>query len=212
MHESIYQEAGMGNAVGFGDRAAVVVVDVQRAFTDPDSPLGADLDDTVAEIASLLDAVDQTGIPLIGVVSEYTEGFEGAAYFGHKVDTSDILLVDSKWVDLDSRLPADRLKRVVKQQPSAFFGTELDTILTYQRVDTVIVTGVTTSGCVRATVVDAVSHGYRVIVPEECVGDRARDPHEANLFDMDAKYADVLSAEEVQAALARQSRGRDEEP
>ena len=96
---------------------------------------------------------------------------------------------------------------VDKQQPSAFFGTELDTVLTYEGVDTVVVAGATTSGCVRATVVDACSHGYRPIVPIQCVGDRAEEPHEANLFDMGSKYADLLGREEVERHLRAAAAG-----
>lgn len=202
MDEDLYEEAGMGNAVGFGERPAVVVVDVQRAFTDPASPLGMDVDDEVAAIASLLDDAAAAAVPIVTVRTEYTEGLEEAAYFAHKIESNDRLLSGSPGVELDERIARADAKVVVKQQPSAFFGTELDTVLTYERVDTVVVTGLTTSGCIRATVVDACSHGYRVVVPEECVGDRLAEPHEANLFDMRSKYADVLPVAEVREAIA----------
>ena len=95
---------------------------------------------------------------------------------------------------------------VRKLQPSAFFGTNLASWLTMQGVDTVIVTGCTTSGCVRATVIDSMSHNFRTIVPSDCVGDRALGPHEANLFDMGQKYADLMTAKQVIASLAGKAR------
>jgi len=92
---------------------------------------------------------------------------------------------------------------IIKQYASAFFGTALASMLTAERVDTVIVTGCSTSGCIRATAVDGMQHGFRVIVPRECVGDRAPEPHDANLFDIDRKYGDVVSRAEVLAYLSR---------
>jgi N-formylmaleamate deformylase len=108
-----------------------------------------------------------------------------------------------RWSELDPRL-ARRTSEpiVVKKFASAFFGTNLAALLTSQRVDTVIVTGSTTSGCVRASAVDALQSGFKVIIPRECVADRAQGPHEANLFDLQAKYADVMAMTEVLAAVA----------
>jgi maleamate amidohydrolase len=106
-------------------------------------------------------------------------------------------------VEVDERLglrPSDTL--ITKQFASAFFGTALSSLLAAEGCDTVLVTGATTSGCVRATAVDAVQHGYRPIVPRECVGDRASAPHEANLFDIQQKYGDVVGLEEALAAVA----------
>ena len=119
---------------------------------------------------------------------------------GPKLET---LREGSKWVEIDDRLATTDTDHVLnKRQASAFHETEIGSMLTAWEVDTVIVCGCTTSGCVRASVVDACSHGYRTIVPEECVGDRAQEPHDANLFDMNAKYADVRPVDEVERHLA----------
>jgi len=202
MKERIYEEAGITGDVGFGDSPAVVVVDLQTAFTDPACSLGADLDETVAATAGLLAVARAADVPVAFSRCVYREDGRDGGVFAEKIPSTGELTRDSEWVDLDPRLDPGADEVVVdKQQPSAFFGTELDTVLTYEGVDTVVVAGATTSGCVRATVVDACSHGYRPIIPIQCVGDRAEDPHEANLFDMGSKYADLLDREEVERHL-----------
>jgi len=198
MKEEIYREAGITGTVGFGRAPAVVVVDLQTAFTDTACPLGADLDDTVKATAELLATAREVGIPVFFSRCVYREDARDGAVFAEKIPSTAELTSDSKWIEIDPRLnPTDDEVLVEKQQPSAFFGTGLDTMLTHDGIDTVVVTGATTSGCVRATVVDACSHGYRPIVPVECVGDRAEEPHEANLFDIGSKYADLMNRREV---------------
>ena len=204
MKRDIYREAGITGAVGFGDAPALVVVDLQTAFTDPACPLGADLDDTVVATAELLETAREVGIPVFFSRCVYRDDSRDGAVFVNKIPSTGELTPDSRWVEIDPRLnPTDDEVVIKKQQPSAFFNTGLQTMLTHERVDTVVVTGATTSGCVRATVVDACSHGYRPIVPVECVGDRAEDPHEANLFDMGSKYADLMERREVEQHLRR---------
>jgi nicotinamidase-related amidase len=106
----------------------------------------------------------------------------------------------TRWVEIDPRLePRDDETVVLKKGASGFFGTNLGAILLTQRVDTVILCGATTSGCIRATAIDLLQHGWPTLVPRECVGDRARAPHESNLFDIQAKYADVVSLEDALA-------------
>ena len=198
----IYGEAGMMNELGFGDSPAVVVVDLQRGFTDPDSPLGSELDDVVEANVSLLETAREAEIPMFFTKCVYRDDLADGGVFTEKVPTASELTKDSEWTPLDERLDVRESDHIIeKQQPSAFFSTELDTMLTHKGVDTVIVTGATTSGCIRATVIDACSHGYRPMLPRECVGDRAEEPHEANLFDMRSKYADVLSLDEVETEL-----------
>lgn len=202
MKETIYEQAGITGTVGFGDSPAVIVVDLQTAFTDPAYPLGADLDDTVEATADLLSVAREANVPIFFSRCVYREDARDGAVFVEKIPSTKDLTPDSEWIELDPRLePAAGDAVIDKQQPSAFFATGLDTMLTYEGVDTVVVTGATTSGCVRATVVDACSHGYRPIVPIECVGDRAEGPHEASLFDMEAKYADLLDRDEVERHL-----------
>jgi nicotinamidase-related amidase len=202
MTERIYEDAGISGSVGFGEAPAVVVVDLQTAFTDPACPLGADLDDTVEATAELLRVARETAVPVFFTRCVYREDARDGAVFAEKIPSTTELTPESEWIELDPRLnPSEEAVVVEKQQPSAFFETGLDTMLTYEGVDTVVVTGATTSGCVRATVVDACSHGYRTVVPVECVGDRAEEPHEANLFDMGSKYADLMDRREVERRL-----------
>ena len=204
MKEEIYRESGITGAVGFGEAPALVVVDLQTAFTDPACPLGTDLDDTVVATADLLETAREVDIPVFFSRCVYREDGRDGAVFVNKIPSTRELTPDSQWVEIDPRLnPTDGEVVIEKQQPSAFFNTGLHTMLTHERVDTVVVTGATTSGCVRATVVDACSHGYRPIVPVECVGDRAEDPHEANLFDIGSKYADLMDRSEVEQHLRR---------
>lgn len=202
MTDETYENAGITGSVGFGESPAVVVVDLQRAFTDPSCPLGADLDETVEATAGLLAVAREAGTPVFFSRCVYRPDACDGAVFAEKIPSTTELTPDSEWVEIDPRLEPEPEDAVVtKQQPSAFFDTGLDTMLTYEGIDTVVVTGATTSGCVRATVVDACSHGYRTVVPVECVGDRARDPHEANLFDMGSKYADLSDRTEVERHL-----------
>lgn len=208
MKEQIYEEAGITGAVGFGDSPAVVVVDLQTAFTDPACPLGADLDDTVEATAQLLTVAREADVPVVFTRCVYRKDRRDGAVFAEKIPSTEELTSDSEWVELDPRLaPPDDAVVIEKQQPSAFFETGLDTMFTYEGIDTVVITGATTSGCVRATVVDACSHGYRPIVPIQCVGDRAQEPHEANLFDMGSKYADLLDRQDVEGRLREAADG-----
>lgn len=202
--EEIYEEAGIAQeTIGFGEHPAVIVVDLQLAFTDPEYALGSDLDEVVEATSQLVEAAHEKDVPAYYTRVVWREDFRDAAIFAIKAAPSDDGLVEgSPYLEIDPRLPTTELDHVIdKDQPSGFFNTELDTMLTFENVDTTIVAGATTSGCVRATVVDACSHGYRPIVPIECVGDRAEEPHEANLFDMGSKYADVVTLEETLAYL-----------
>lgn len=198
--ERTYERAGFGATVVRGRRPAVVVVDLSRGFTEPGFPSGSDLTAQVAATARLLELAGELDLPTVLTTIAYdeTEAEGRAVRWLDKAPGMRALREGSEAVDIDPRLPrraGDQL--LVKKTASAFFGTGLAATLTARGVDTVIVCGATTSGCVRATVVDAVAHGFSVLVPRECVGDRAQGPHEANLFDMDQKYADVVSVDEV---------------
>jgi nicotinamidase-related amidase len=196
--EELYREAGIEGRVGFGESPAVIVVDLQRGFTDPACPLGSDLDAVVEDTSHLLTAAREAGVPVVFTRGVYRPDGRDGGPFAEKVPSVKRLTRDSKWTEIDPRLkPQDDEHVVDKQQPSGFFRTELDTMFTHRGIDTTIIAGATTSGCVRATVLDACMRGYRPIVPWECVGDRAPDPHEANLFDIDSKYGDVVDLEAV---------------
>ena len=198
----IYREQQFGGRVGFGGRPAVLVVDFFYGCTDPAYLGGGSVGDAVDRTAALLPAARAAGAPIIYTVTQYRRDGVDAGFFGVKVPLLKLLQEGSKAVEIDSRVapePGDHV--IVKKMASAFFGTPLQGLLAALERDTVIVTGCTTSGCVRASAVDACSSGYRVIVPRECVGDRASGPHEASLFDMDAKYADVVGVDNVRRYL-----------
>jgi maleamate amidohydrolase len=194
---------GFHGRAGFGRRPALLVVDVNVGFTDPASPLVCDLEDVVAAIRPLLDEARRAAVPVVYTTVSYDEGDKvAAAAFIDKIPALLTLEAGSRWVEIDPRiapLPAEPVLN--KLFASAFFGTPLASLLTAAGCDSVIVTGASTSGCVRATVVDALQHGYRPVVPREAVGDRNPAAHEANLYDIDAKYGDVVSADEVVAHL-----------
>jgi nicotinamidase-related amidase len=204
----IYERAGWGNRVPRGRRPAVLVVDLSRGFTEPEFPTGADLTDVVAATAALVDAAHEAGAPAVFTTIAYEEAdLDGGCAWLRKAPGMGILRAGSELVDLDPRLPRDPADAlIVKKGPSAFFGTDLAAALTTRGVDTVLVCGATTSGCVRASVVDAVQYGFTVLVPAPCVGDRAAGPHEANLFDIDAKYGDVIDLDDALAYVAAPER------
>jgi nicotinamidase-related amidase len=190
-------------AGGVGRRPALVVVDINNGFTDPASPLVCDLDDTVQAIRRLLDAFRRAELPVIFTTVSYGDGDRVAAKaFIDKVPVLLTLEAGSRWVEIDERI-APRAGEVVlnKLFASAFFGTPLGSLLASHGCDSVVVTGASTSGCVRATAVDALQYGYRPVVPREAVGDRNPAAHEASLYDIDLKYGDVVSLDECLASL-----------
>jgi maleamate amidohydrolase len=190
---------GFHGRAGFGQAPALIVVDVNVGFTDPASPLVCDLEDVVDAIRRLLDEARRAEIPVVYTTVSYSEGDKrAAATFIDKVPALLTLAAGSRWIEIDPRIAPRADEPVLnKLFASAFFATPLASLLASAGCDSVIVTGASTSGCVRATVVDALQHGYRPIVPREAVGDRNPDAHEANLFDIDAKYGDVVSVDDV---------------
>jgi nicotinamidase-related amidase len=194
---------GFGGRGGFGRRPALAVIDMTLGFTDPESPLACDLEEPVANIQKLLEAARRAKIPIIFTTVAYRE-FDKltAAAFIDKVPALLTLEAGSRWAEIDPRIaPLETEPVLNKLFASAFYGTGLPSALAAAGVDTLIVTGASTSGCVRATAVDALQYGYRPLVPREAVGDRNPDAHEANLYDIDTKYGDVVSMEEVLESL-----------
>lgn len=193
---------------GFGSRPALVNVDLQKAYTLPDEYVTAyETDPAQLTYVNALAAACRTlGAPVVWTHVAYMASGEDCGVWGTRSDTPDSLQnvkLGSRRAEFDDRLEIDRERDVIinKRMASAFHETHLPSLLTWHKVDTVIVTGGSTSGCVRATVVDSLSHGYRTIVPEECVADRHEGPHFANLYDMAVKYADVLAVAEVLGVL-----------
>ena len=205
----IYQRSGLGHRIGYGKHPALLVIDMQLGFTAPErSPLGGNLDSQIAAINRLIPVARNRGTPIVFTVVGYDPNIPGdGGLWPEKAPTLLELKLGSDLVKLDPRLPRAREDLfLVKKYASAFLGTPLASTLVSRGVDTVIVTGCTTSGCVRATVVDALSYGFRPIIPEEAVGDRAQEPHDANLFDIDSKYGDVVSLSDALAYLEESKR------
>ena len=186
---------------GMGQRPALIVVDVVVGFTDPACPLGSEADDVVQTNIELMNAFHQAQMPVVLTTVVY-HNEEQASVFRARVPALNLLTPDSQWVQFDPRLPiVETDLQLEKRHASSFHGTDLDNWLRANQVDTVVVTGLTTSGCVRATAVDGLQNNYRVLVPREACGDRDEQAHEANLYDLNAKYADVVSLREVLDSL-----------
>ena len=200
--EELYDDNEFGESVGLGEKPALVVIDLINAFTDPESNLGSDVGDVLNQTERLLAAFRDQDLPRYFTTVAYEESYGDAGMFIEKVPAMRELELDTERVAVDNQVaPVDDERVILKKYASAFFGTDLETELTTHRVDTLVLTGVTTSGCIRATAVDSLQYGYRTIVPADAVGDRAEGPHKANLFDIDAKYGDVVRTDEVVAYL-----------
>ena len=194
----VYEEARIGENVTLGQSPAVLVVDFSCGFTDAACTLGADMTAEVEATKRLLDAARARGLPVIFTTIGYEQSLKDGGLWMQKVPALAELQLGGHWVEIDPRLePQEDEPVIVKKGASGFFGTNLASILVSQRVDSVIMCGATTSGCVRATAIDLLQYGFPTIVPRECVGDRAQAPHEANLFDINAKYADVVPLEDA---------------
>ena len=186
---------------GMGTHPALVVVDVVVGFTDPACPLGSDAESVVNANVQLMNAFHQAQLPVVLTTVIYRNDHE-ASVFRARIPALNLLTPESHWVKFDPRLPiADDDLQLEKRHASSFHGTTLDDWLQARDVDSVVVTGLTTSGCVRATAVDGLQNNYRVLVPREACGDRDSQAHEANLYDLNAKYADVVSLEDVLLSL-----------
>jgi maleamate amidohydrolase len=192
---------GFHGRAGFGENPALLVIDVNVGFTDPASPLVCDLEDVVAAIRRLLGEFRRAQLPVVYTTVSYDEGDKvAAAAFIDKIPALLTLEAGSRWVEIDPRIaPLPSEPVLNKLFASAFYGTPLSSLLASAGCDSVVITGASTSGCVRATAVDAIQHGYRPAVPREAVGDRNPEAHEANLYDIDTKYGDVVSVDEVVA-------------
>ncbi|QFG26201.1 isochorismatase family protein [Actinomadura sp. WMMB 499] len=197
-----YRAAGFGGRLGLGTRPALLVVDLVRAYLAPDSPLFAPAAPAAAAVAgALADSAREHGHPVVFTYVSYAPGGADGGWFYRKVPALRLFDEGSPLAEPpDELVPRPGDLTVRKQYPSAFFGTSLAGTLNALGVDSVVVAGVSTSGCVRATVVDALCHGFRPAVVSDAVADRDPRPHEAALFDLDAKYGDVRTGSDVIAA------------
>ena len=206
---AIYERQGFGGRIGFGRSPAILVVDFINAFNDADRFGGGGIQEAIDKTAGLLAAGRRMGLPIVFTSHAYADDGSEDGVFNLKSPGLSRLrrgTPDVRVVDQLAPRPGERV--LEKRYPSGFCNTDLAAWLARRGVDTVVVAGCTTSGCVRATVVDAMSSGFRPIVPRECSGDRARGPHEANLFDIDQKYGDVMALDEVLRELGRTAPAR----
>jgi maleamate amidohydrolase len=197
-HE-FFRERGFGLKMGFGKQPALIVIDIIKAFTDAQRPLGANLDSQIAAIQKLTSVCHDREIPVIFSSVRYDEAdTRDAGIWRLKQKGVVDLAADTDGHEVDPRLdfrPSDSL--LMKKYASCFFGTDLIPRLACRGIDTLIITGCTTSGCVRATAVDSVQNGFRPMIVEEAVGDRSEAAHKQSLFDLNAKYGDVVSLQET---------------
>jgi maleamate amidohydrolase len=197
--EEFFRQRGFGIKIGFGERPALILIDMIKGFTDSSMPLGANLDGQIEAQKPLLEIAHERGIPVIfSTVIYEEEDIKDAGIWALKQSGARTLTAGSEAIKVDPRLrmqPKDIL--LAKKYASCFFGTDLVPRLNARRIDTLIIAGCTTSGCVRATAVDAVQNGFRPMVVREAVGDRSVAAHEQSLFDLNAKYADVVSLDEA---------------
>ena len=197
----IYHRQGMGNRAGLGQAAALVIIDFVVGFTDPAHFGGGNIAPAIEQTVKLLAFARKQGWPVAHTRVVYADDGADAGVFTLKAPSLKKLTETSPLSQIVPELaplPGELVIR--KQGASGFFDTNLAGWLAFRRVDTVAVAGCTTSGCVRATVVDSMQHNFRTICVTDCVGDRAIGPHEANLFDMGQKYADLMTRSELEAA------------
>ena len=208
LHDN-YAQAGFGAGLGVGLRPALLIVDFVKAYTLTDSPFYAGVADTADAARTLLDAARRAGLPVVHTCVRYRERSDAGLWI-RKIPALEVFVGRGPHGEFETGLePRPGETVVAKHYASAFFGTSLASSLSARHIDGLLVAGLTTSGCIRATVVDAVQHGFSPVVVEEAVGDRHAEPHRANLFDMQAKYADVIPLAEAldRIGSARSERG-----
>jgi maleamate amidohydrolase len=213
--EENYARGGYGKRLSPGRTPALLIVDFVQAYLEPGSPLYAGVDSARAAAVDLLATAREAAIPIVHTNVLYQPGGRDGGVFFRKVPALACFEsgVHPELAAFGAGLEPRAGETVItKQYASAFFGTSLASTLTATGIDTLLIAGVSTSGCVRASAVDACQHGFRPLVVREAVGDRASGPHEANLFDLQAKYAEVVSLEEAKRYLrtlaTAQSTGR----
>jgi maleamate amidohydrolase len=203
-HE-FFRQRGFGLRIGFGKRPALLVIDMINAFTDPTMMLGANLDGQIEATRQMLLVAHDNAVPVIFSTVSYSEpGQKDAGIWALKQKGAATLVTGSHGVQIDERLqfdPNDSL--LIKKYASCFFGTDLVPRLLARGIDTLIIAGCTTSGCVRATVVDACQTGFRPMIVREAVGDRSAAAHTQSLFDLDAKYGDVVTLNDTLSYLSQ---------
>jgi len=202
--DAFFRARGFSNRIGFGRQPALLVIDIVKAFTDPKRPLGAPLEAQIEASNRLIDVAHDKGVPVIFSTVAYSDAnLRDAGVWRLKQTGITTLIAGTDGPELDPRLHFDATTDSIlgKKYASCFFGTDLVSRLLASGCDTLIMTGCTTSGCVRATAVDSCQTGFRPMVVREAVGDRSQRAHDQSLFDLNAKYADVVSLDETLAYL-----------
>ena len=197
--ERYFAERGFGQEIGFGEKPAILVIDMMNAFTDERLALGTNQDSQIKIICKILSAAREMHIPIFFTVTKYDDkDLSDAGLWFRKMKGLAILCAKTNEAKIDVRLERKSSEPIIiKKYASAFFGTDLITRLNSIRVDTIILSGCTTSGCIRATAVDAIQMGFRPVVVKDAVSDRSENAHKQSLFDLQAKYADVVESNNV---------------
>ncbi|MDM5334209.1 isochorismatase family protein [Ureibacillus composti] len=202
--EVFFEERGFGKLFGLGRKPGLIVVDVINGFTNPEMPMGSDLTQQIEQINKLLNIMHELELPVMFTTISYDD--KNAADSGlwvKKMQGLNTLLAGTEAVEIDSRLDFRKGDSLIsKKYASAFFGTDLVSRLNANDIDSVIIVGCTTCGCIRATAVDALQYGYIPIVVEDAVGDRSLASHSQSLFDLRQKYSDVLSTDDIINAIS----------
>jgi len=203
--EEAYDRAhGTENRVGYGESPAIVVVDLQNGETDPEHRMGSDLSQVIENTNELAAVAHEHDVPIVWVRTYYTHpDAKDAGVWQKKVPGLKTWIEGSKWVELDERLNVAEDDYVLqKRHASCFHDTELGSLFTAWGIDTVVLTGCSTGGCIRSTAIDANAMGYRPIVPDGCVNERSKELHNVNLFEIDTRFGDVQPMDEVEEYLA----------
>lgn len=194
-----FESRGFGKKVGFGKNSALLVIDAIKGFTNPDMPMGSDVSNELQVIKMLVDLYHKRNRPIIFTTISYDEeDAKDGGVWVEKMEGLKTLMSHTQHVEVDSSINVQQGDILLeKKYASAFFGTDLVSRLNSREIDTLVLTGFTTSGCIRATAVDGVSYGFRIIVAEDAVSDRSELSHEQSLFDIEQKYGDVMTSKEV---------------
>ena len=203
--EDLFRNRSFGERVGHGSRPAVVVIDLQVGLTQPGFPLYGNHDEAILATRRLVESAHKAEVPVVYTVVAYDRAEIATSCYTilRKMPAMKDLIAGSECTRIDPRLPVgDNDIVLIKKGQSAFLGTPLGQILTGLGIDTLFVAGANTSGCVRGSVMDATTLGYRVQLVEECLGDVTKQVHDASIFDMDAKNGDLISLKEASQILA----------
>lgn len=207
--QEIFKVQGFGQSIGMGEAPALLIIDFVNAFNDPKQFGGGNIDAAIKATVKLLATTRELGVPIAYTRYVFAEDGSDDNLLTTKVPGLKRLTEDSPDGQVVPELRPQPSELIIrKHNASGFFGTDLNAWLARRRVDTVLIAGAVTSGCVRATAIDAMGHGFRPIIVRDCIGDRAIGPHEASLFDLEQKYADVMTRDDVIAKLRASAAGR----